>query len=124
MEAGLQDRIAIVGGDFLKAVPPADLYLLRYILHDWNDDDAVRILANCRRAMLAGARIVIIERVIGENDEQGKGALMDLNMMVMLGGRERSLAEFGDLCSAAGLRIAAANQTSTAMATIIEAIAL
>jgi SAM-dependent methyltransferase len=58
---GLAERTEAIGGDFFKSVPEGDLYLLRFILHDWDDADALRILESCRRAMKPGARLVVIE---------------------------------------------------------------
>lgn len=122
-EIGLERRVTSVGGDFFEAVPAADLYLLRYILHDWDDAACIRILQNCRRAMLPGGRVAVIEQVLGDIGQPGPAPLMDLNMMVMLGGRERSETEYGQLFAAAGLRLATTIETNTPMATIIEATA-
>jgi len=122
-EVGLERRVTSVGGDFFEAVPAADLYLLRYILHDWDDAACIRILRNCRRAMLPGGRVAVIEQVLGDIGQPGPAPLMDLNMMVMLGGRERSETEYGQLFAAAGLRLATTIETNTPMATIIEATA-
>jgi hypothetical protein len=122
-EIGLQQRVTAVGGDFFEAVPAADLYLLRYILHDWDDAACIRILQNCRRAMPPGGRVAVIEQVLGKIGEPGPAPLMDVNMMVMLGGRERSETEYGQLFAAAGLRLTTTIQTNTPMATVIEATA-
>jgi hypothetical protein len=121
VEIGLERRVTSVGGDFFEAVPAADLYLLRYILHDWDDAACIRILQNCRRAMLPGGRVAVIEQVLGDIGQPGPAPLMDLNMMVMLGGRERSETEYGQLFAAAGLRLATTIETNTPMATVIEA---
>jgi hypothetical protein len=122
-EIGLERRVTSVGGDFFEAVPAADLYLLRYILHDWDDAACIRILQNCRRAMLPGGRVAVIEQVLGDIGQPGPAPLMDVNMMVMLGGRERSETEYGQLFAAAGLRLATTIETNTPMATVIEATA-
>jgi hypothetical protein len=122
-EVGLERRVTSVGGDFFEAVPAADLYLLRYILHDWDDAACIRILQNCRRAMLPGGRVAVIEQVLGDIGQPGPAPLMDMNMMVMLGGRERSETEYGQLFAAAGLRLATTIETNTPMATVIEATA-
>jgi hypothetical protein len=122
-EVGLERRVTSVGGDFFEAVPAADLYLLRYILHDWDDAACIRILQNCRRAMLPGGRVAVIEQVLGDIGQPGPAPLMDVNMMVMLGGRERSETEYGQLFAAARLRLATTIETNTPMATIIEATA-
>jgi hypothetical protein len=91
---GLAERSKAFGGDFFTNVPEADIYLLKHILHDWNDGESVRILKNCRQAMRPGGRVIVIERLLGEIGEPGWAPLSDLNMMVMLTGRERTLAEY------------------------------
>jgi hypothetical protein len=101
---GLGDRFSAIGGDFFGSVPPADLYLLKYVLHDWPDDSCVQILKNCRAALQEGGRIVVIDYLVGEVGEPGLAPLMDMNMLVMTGGRERDLAEFDALFASAGLR--------------------
>ncbi len=105
--ARLGDRIRLVGGDFFDAVPSGeDLYLLKFVLHDWGDEDAVRILGNIRKAIApTRGRLAIVEMVLPGRNEPHVGKLMDLNMMVMTGGIERSAAEYGDLLSTAGFRV-------------------
>jgi hypothetical protein len=119
---GLSNRVATVGGNFFERVPAADLYLLKYILHDWNDEECVTILRNCRRAMPPGARLAVIELILTEMGQRALVPLMDLNMMVMLSGRERTLAEYDALLQAADLRVTVVKPTATPMA-IIEAVA-
>jgi hypothetical protein len=105
-EAGVADRCTIVGGDFFESVPKAaDLYLLKWIIHDWEDDDAVKILSNCARAMDPAGRVVLAEVVIGAANSGDHGPLLDVHMMVLPGGRERIEAEFARLFAAAGLRL-------------------
>jgi O-methyltransferase domain len=65
MALGLSERSTAVAGDFFDAVPAGDLYLLRFILHDWNDADGIRILNNCRHAMRPGSRVVLVESFLG-----------------------------------------------------------
>jgi hypothetical protein len=100
----LSDRFGVVAGDFFESVPAADMYLLKYILHDWDHDACIKILENCRRAMPPGARIIVLEMLMAEIGEPGIGALMDMNMLAMLNGRERGLGDFDELLEAAGLR--------------------
>ena len=109
-ELGLADRCEIVGGDFFKAVPAGgDAYLLKHVIHDWNDDRAAEILRNCRRAMGAEAKLLILEGVypprIDQSDESRGAAANDVNMLVCTGGRQRSEAEFRNLYEAAGFRL-------------------
>lgn len=123
-KAGLAGRLEVVSGDFFEAVPAdGDLYLLRYVLHDWSDDACVRILKNCRKAMAPRARVVVLEMILGAIGEEPFAVpSQDLNMMVMLGGRERAVAQFDELFGAAGLRRIAVTPTESPMG-VIEAVA-
>jgi predicted O-methyltransferase YrrM len=118
---GFADRTEVVGGDFFEAVPPADLYLLKFILHDWDDESCVKILRRCREAMEPGGRIAILELIVGD-DQDSLGVLMDLNMLACAGGRERTLPEFDALLHRAGLRRSAV-LTAESPQTVIEAVA-
>lgn len=106
---GVGDRCAVVEADFFEQVPSGgDVYLLKQVIHDWDDEHSGRILANCRKAMAPGARIVLIERLLptrmADDPEHRSIALLDLEMMVRLGGRERTLDEYRDLLERAGFR--------------------
>lgn len=105
--AGVAERCRIIGGDFFQSVPAgADLYALKFILHDWRDADCVTILKNCRAAMAPGGRVLIIEHLVPEGTGPHFAKFMDINMMVMTdGGRERTQAEFERLLGAAELRL-------------------
>jgi len=99
-------RLELVIGDFFQAVPKgADGYIMKYILHDWNDEQACRILANCRRAMTDGGRVLVVDNVIPAGNEDHWGKKLDVNMLVLTPGRERTAAEFHQLFSASGLRV-------------------
>jgi SAM-dependent methyltransferase len=105
-EAGLDARCDLAPGDMFQSVPAGcDAYLLKFVLHDWNDDEAVTLLRVCRRAMAPGARLFVIERLIGRPTSTLAAALSDLNMLVGPGGRERTVEEFAALFNAAGLRL-------------------
>lgn len=105
-EAAAGDRLTVVGGDFFDSVPPGgDLYLLSNILHDWDDAAAERILRNCRDAVTADGRIVAVEAVMPDRGPELTVRLMDLNMLVLCDGRQRSRAEFDELFRRAGLRL-------------------
>ena len=100
----------MVEGSFFDSLPASgDLYLLKSIVHDWDDERATAILTSCRRAMKRSARVVLIERFLPERVESpgaALGAVMsDLHMMVMLGGRERTTGEYAALLDDAGLRM-------------------
>lgn len=101
--APVRDRVEKVGGDFLKEVPAGgDLYLLKTILHDWDDATCLTILGNVRTAMALGAKLVVIEMAIPEDGAPSPVALLDLNMLVMLPGKERKASELVSLLSFAG----------------------
>jgi SAM-dependent methyltransferase len=108
--AGLESRCRAVGGDFFEAVPDGgDAYLLKHVIHDWNDDRAVAILKNCHRAMNGRGKLIIAEGVYPVRIEQSDicrgAAANDVNMLVSTGGRQRSEAEFRSLYDAAGFRL-------------------
>lgn len=103
--AGLAERARAVAGDFFEQVPEGgDTYLLSRILHDWNDEQAVRILSNVVKAMPADGRVVVIEAVVPEGDVAHSAKLMDIVMLAMHEGKERTQAEFATLFASAGLR--------------------
>jgi len=104
--AGLAHRTDAVGGDFFDAVPPgADRYVLSKILHDWNDEDAVRILRSCRRAIRENGKLLVLEWVVPEANEPHPAWLIDLVMLVMNGGRERTSRQWRELLAAGGFRL-------------------
>lgn len=116
LRAGLAsaDRLGAIGGDFFDRVPEgADAYLLKWILHDWSDPACVDILRSCRRAMRPTGSVLVAELVIGPGHASPEGELMDLTMMVMNGGRERTIDEFAALFAEAGLRLASVTPTAT-----------
>jgi O-methyltransferase/methyltransferase family protein len=110
-KAGLSDRCDAVGGDAFKAVPAgADAYVLKGVIHDWEDKEATNILRNCRTAMGDGSKLLLIERILPEVIDPGDSLtrskfITDINMMVNPGGRERTEAEFRDLLAKAGLHL-------------------
>lgn len=109
---GLTDRCSLVAGDFFRSVPGgaegADLHMMKSIVHDWSDEQVVTILSNCRAALPPGGRVLIIEPVLPEvvhPETAGLTYLSDLNMLVNVGGRERTRAEFDEVCRRAGLTV-------------------
>ncbi|MEU4314014.1 methyltransferase [Nocardia sp. NPDC024068] len=98
---GLSERFSAVAGDFFTEVPSADLYLLKHILHDWDDERAVTILRNCRTAVNPSGRLMVLELVIGTSDFATR---MDMNMLAVTGGMERDLDEYDALFAASGWR--------------------
>ncbi|GLY75497.1 methyltransferase [Actinoallomurus iriomotensis] len=107
-EEGVADRVECVRGDFFGPVPEADAYLLRAILHDWDDEKSVLILRRIREAIgtNADARVLIIEAVLPPLNEWHYSKLMDVDMMVCLGGGERTRDEWGRLLATAGFELA------------------
>jgi len=102
---GLIDRCELIRGDFFKEVPSgADVHVLKHIIHDWDDERAIRILANCQRALRPNGRVLLVEMVIPAENAPGPAQLIDLNMLVLLGGRERSEAEFAALLKKADFK--------------------
>jgi hypothetical protein len=97
----------VLAGDFFVAVPPgADRYILANVLHDWDDTHAVQILNRCGKAMAHGGCVLIVERLIPDDQSDSVPVLLsDLNMMVFTGGQERTNAEYGRLLATAGLTI-------------------
>ncbi|MEX2974414.1 methyltransferase [Streptomyces sp. C184] len=105
-EADLGDRCRLVGGDFFSEIPPGgDVYVLAQILHDWSDDDAMRILRRIATAMPAHGRLLVLEQVIPDDDLRHPEKLLDLHMLVLLGGRERTLADWHELLAAGGFEL-------------------
>ncbi len=105
--AGVADRCERVGGDFFTdALPSGDAYILRQIIHDWDDARATAILANCRRGLGEGGRLLVVERRIAPDRRRALPVLhIDLEMLVNVGGRERTDDEYRALFAAAGFRL-------------------
>lgn len=117
---GLSARCAVLTGDFFDAIPDGgDAYAMKFIIHDWDDRRAIRILHNCRRAMGTGGRLLAIERVLSAGDEPDFGKLSDLQMLVFTpSGRERTEAEFRALYEAAGFRLTRVIPTASPLSII------
>jgi hypothetical protein len=102
---GLDGRITGIGGDFFASVPAGgDLYLLKWILHDWGDDEARTILRRVREAVQADGRLAILETVLPDAPVDHPGWMMDMTMLVITGGRERTAAEIAGLLDETGWR--------------------
>jgi hypothetical protein len=107
-------RVEKVAGDFSKAVPPgADAYLLKWIVHDWDDEAAMRILTNCRAAMAPAGKVLLVEVVIPDDTAGSDATRLDTTMLVFTGSRERTAGEYRDLLHRAGLRLIKTTQTAT-----------
>jgi O-methyltransferase domain/Dimerisation domain len=105
-ERGVAERCDIVGGSFFETAPKgADAYLMRVVIHDWEDDEAIAILKVCRHAMGETAKLLLIERLIAPPNEMPAAKFSDLNMLVSPGGRERTREEFSDLFARSGFEL-------------------
>jgi len=105
-DAGLLDRCELRAGDFFEQVPAgADAYLLKRIIHDWDDERATALLRNCRRAMNGRSRLLIIDAVMQPGNAPDPNKATDVSLMVLTEGRERTALEFESLLQAAGLRL-------------------
>ena len=104
--AGIGDRCETVSGDFFKAVPEGgDAYVMKWIIHDWDDEKAITILRNCRTQMKSDGRLILVDCVVPESNEPHFSKFIDLNMLVMTGGKERTEKEFEKLLAAAGFKL-------------------
>ena len=99
-------RWEAVAGDFFRGVPPGgDVYVLKRIVHDWDDDRATTVLTNCREALKGGARLLVIDAIMKPGNEPDPNKFMDVNIMTLTSGRERTESEFRRLCKGAGLEL-------------------
>jgi len=119
---GVGERVEQVAGDFFAAVPEgADTYMTKSIIHDWDDERAVKILKNIQKVLPAEGRVLLVELVVPENNEPHFSKLLDLDMLCSPGGVERTESEFRELLAAAGLRLTRIIQTKSPFS-VIEAV--
>jgi hypothetical protein len=112
----LQGRVTLEPGDFFKAVPESgDVYLLKHILHDWDDEHSVKILRTIRHAMKPSSALLIVELSLPADASPAAAHFMDLNMLVMVSGRERTVDEYRTLLHGAGFELARAIPTQSPM---------
>lgn len=123
-KAGVEDRCELVSGDFFEFVPTGgDAYMMKWIIHDWDDRRSIAILKNCRDAIAAGTRLLLIEREMRADNEPDPTTLGDITMMVIPGGQERTRGEYESILSAAGFRLANVYPTRAELS-IFEALAV
>jgi len=121
-DAGVGDRCTAIAGSFFDRVPAGgDAYVLRAVLHDWEDEPATAILRRVREAARDGATLVVVERDLGPPNEVPEPKFSDLNMLVTPGGRERTIAEYGALFAAAGFRLVASHPAAFGLHVIVGA---
>lgn len=124
-KAGVKDRCDVAGGDFFTALPGGgDAYVMKRVIHDWDDEHAIRILRNCRHAMRPGAKVLVVEVIVGSPHASHFATLLDLEMLVVTqGGRERTEEEFRVLYEAAGFRLVRVLPTGVPVS-IVEGVAV
>ena len=117
--AGLEDRCQLAGGDFFQSVPAgADAYLMRHIIHDWDDEKSLKILRNCHAVMSPGNKLLVVESVIPPGNEPFMGKFLDLTMMLIPGGKERTAEQYQELYDRAGFDLTRIVPTSTEVSVI------
>jgi hypothetical protein len=116
---GLKDRCEVIGGDFFQEVPAGgNAYIMKFIIHDWDDERASVILKNIHRAMPQGAKLLLVETVVPSGNDPSFSKLIDLQMLVMTGGRERTEAEYAALFASTGFRLNQIVPTESMMSVI------
>jgi hypothetical protein len=122
-ELDADDRWELAPGDFFGDAPPGDVYLVKRILHDWDDEQCVRILRHCRRSVSGRGRVLVVDAVVPPGNDPDPGKVIDILMMGSLTGRERTRAEFAELFSHAGFRLERVLPTGTRLS-IVEGVPL
>jgi cyclopropane fatty-acyl-phospholipid synthase-like methyltransferase len=106
IDAGLEGRYETVAGDFFESVPPAgDVYIYKRVLHDWNDDECITLLRRCRDVIPPTGRLLVIDAVIPRDDDPHPAKIVDMIMMGILPGRERTADEFAQLLDQGGFEL-------------------
>jgi hypothetical protein len=114
------ERARTVAGDFFDEAPTgADLYVMKSVLHNWDDTDAQRILSTCRATMAPEARLLVVERVVPDGNAPAEAKLFDINMLVVAGGRERTEPEYRRLFEQAGLALTRVGGTRSPLSVIV-----
>jgi hypothetical protein len=119
---GVADRVSIESGSFFDSVPKGhDAYLLSHIIHDWDDGENAKILKNVREAMKPDGKLLIVEMVLPESDEPHMGKMLDMMMMLVPGGEERTPSEYAELLEPNGFRVERVVPTASAVS-VVEAV--
>ena len=124
-EGGPLPGVSFVTGDVFTTPAPegGDVYLIRHLMHDYDDRDCIRILANVRRTMRPQGRVLVLEAPLPSDDSPGPGRWLDLQVMLLCGGRERTVEDYAGLFEKAGLRLARTIPTGHPAMTVVEAVA-
>jgi len=105
-EHGVSNRCETMGGNFFESVPAGgDAYIMKHIIHDWNDEQCLTILKNCRKGITQGGRLFVVEMVVPTDNEPSLSKLLDLQMLAVLPGCERTEAEYSKLFSESGFQL-------------------
>ena len=116
--------VTFTAGDVFETVPEgADAYLFRHLLHDYDDDDCIKMLKNVRQAMKPDSRVLVLEKTVPTDDTPGPGRWLDLHVMLLTGGRERTVPEYQALFDKAGLKFAQVLSTAHPAVEVIEVVA-
>jgi hypothetical protein len=119
---GVADRVEILSGSFFETVPKGhDAYLMSHIIHDWDDGENATILGNVREAMKPDGKLLLVETVLPEGDEPHMGKMLDMMMMLVPGGEERTAAEYAELLEPNGFRMTLVVPTGSAVS-VVEAV--
>ena len=119
---GVDERVTIEAGDFFETVPAGgDAYVLSHVIHDWSEDQCLTILGHCRKAIKPEGRLLIVEMVLPAGDTPHPGKMLDMVMLVMPGGQERTEAEYATLLEKAGFRLSRVVPTASAVS-VVEAV--
>jgi SAM-dependent methyltransferase len=125
--AGLSNRCEVVAGDFFESVPQgADAYVMKSVIHDWDNEHSVKILQNCRRAMRPSGKLLLVELVMPSRVDQSLRSLIgtgsDVNMLVNAGGRERTDADFAELFKSAGFQLGRIVPIEDSLSSVLEGV--
>ena len=116
---GIANRCEVMAGDFFQSVPGSgDAYILKWIIHDWDDERSIEILKNCHRAMTKNGKLLLVEAVVPRGSEPHFSKFIDLNMLVMTSGRERTENEYRTLLETSGFKLTRIIPTESAMSVI------
>lgn len=118
---GVGERVKKVSGDFFQEVPRADAYIMKHIIHDWDDEKSIKILQSIHRAMNDGGKVLLVETVVPEGNEPHYSKLLDLEMLVSPGGIERTAKEYAELFAKSGFTLTRIIPTKSPMS-VIEAV--